>query len=333
MSTQQSWEWWSAALLGTFGPIHDGVPQSGFFRVRRGKNGPWEPVAIWRDDAAADGWIALRTGKQVNAIDIWTWACRHPISKEAYDRAVAGEGWADEPPAAPEAGIGHNSASGDPAEVIRAELAGEAEIAAELLAKPIEDQAGVDKTAIWSKRVGELASKAEKARVAEKEPHLEAGRAVDAKWKPIVDDAKALSAKLKRHAEPFLIAQKRAEEERARRAAEEARRIREEAEAAARRAAADDEAEKARIAELERQAAAADQAAVAKNASAGRTGARIALRTETKVIVSDFAAAAGYYVAARNPDLVELIGRLAARDVKAGAEVPGTERRTEERAA
>ncbi|HVI27488.1 hypothetical protein [Hansschlegelia sp.] len=272
-------------------------------------------------------------GVQGRADDTWNWCCRHPISKDAYDRAVAGEGWADEPPAASEAGIGHNSASGDPAEAIRAELAGEAEMADELLAKPIEDQAAADLAGIWAKRVGDLASKAEKARVAEKEPHLAASRAVDAKWKPLVDGAKALSSKLKRHAEPFLIAQQRAEQERARAAAAEARRIREEAEAAARRAAADDEAEKARIAELERRAAEADQSAVAKNASAGRTGARIALRTETKVIVTDFAAAAGHYVAARNPDLVELIGRLASRDVKAGAEVPGTERRTEERAA
>ncbi|GLK69219.1 hypothetical protein [Hansschlegelia plantiphila] len=329
---QQSWDWWRAALAGNFGPISDGVPHAGFYRTRR-KGQPWEPVAIWADDASPDGWIALKGATRVSAIDLWTWCCRNPVSEEAYRRAAAGDGWADEPPAAPEPGIGHNSGSGDPVDAIRAELAGEEEMAAELLAKPIEDQAGVDKTAIWAKRIGDLAAKAEKSRVAEKEPHLEAGRAVDAKWKPVVEDAKALAAKLKGHATPFLIAQKRAEEERASAAAAEARRIREEADAAARAARADDEAEQARIAEMERQAAAADQAAVAKNATAGRTGARIALRTETKVIVTDFAAAAGHYVAARHADLVELIGRLASRDVKAGAEIPGTGRKTEERAA
>lgn len=328
---QQDWTFWRNALAGTFGPISDGVPHAGFYRVRR-KGGPWEPVAIWQDDSSPDGWIALRGEARVNAIDLWTWVCRNPIAEGAYRQAAAGGGWDDEPPAAPGSVPGHN-APADPVEAALSELKGEEELAKELLSKPIADQAEADKAGIWARRIADIGGKAEKARVAEKEPHLEAGRAVDAKWKPVVEGAKALSAKLKAHVTPFLQAQKRAEEERARLAAEESRRKREEAEVAARSARADDDAERARIAELERQAAEADRAATVKNASAGRTGAKIALRTETKIVVTDFAAAAAHYVAARPAELVELIDRLAARDVKAGAEIPGTERQTIERAA
>lgn len=329
MNVKPGYEWWAAALAGNFGPVHDGQPEAGFYRVRRGKGGPWEPVAIWK---SGDEWICLRASKRMNAEDAWTWVCRNPITEAAYHKAAAGQGWDDEPPAAPGSVAGHNAPT-DPVEAALAELQGEEELAKELLAKPIEDQAAADKAGTWARRIGDIGSKAEKSRVAEKEPHLEAGRAVDAKWKPVVEGSKALAAKLKAHITPFLQAQKRAEEERARKAAEEARKKREEADAAARAAKTDDEAEAARVADLHRQAAEADRAATMKNASAGRTGAKVALRTETHIIVTDFAAAAAHYVAARPQELVELIGRLASRDVKAGVEIPGTERQTVERAA
>lgn len=158
----------------------------------------------------------------------------------------------------------------------------------------------------------------------EKEPHLTASREVDAKWRPIIDDAKDWAAKAKRHVEPFLIAQKRAEEARARAAAEEAARLRREAEtaaAAAREAELTDEKAEAERAELIRQAQEAEKAAEARNASAGRTGARVALRTEKRGEIVDYDV---LLMALKDrAEIKEVVQSLANRAAKSGFELPG----------
>lgn len=63
---------------------------------------------------------------------------------------------------------------------------------------------------------------ADKERKAEKEPHLEAGRAVDAKWKPITDKANRGADACKDALTPYRVEIQRAKDEAARRAREEA---------------------------------------------------------------------------------------------------------------
>lgn len=319
--TKDTHEYWRNALKGNFGPISEDHPQPGYYR-KRGRSG-WQRVAIWLDkgnlvarvDAGQD------ITDKVDISQIWLRCCEHPISYDRYQLVAGGAPWPDEPPENP--GIGHNMPGDDPLQALLAELTGEIETTAEFLAKPIKTKEEADRAGIWARRVGDIAKRADDARKIEKEPHLAASRAVDDRWRGVIEDAKDLMQRLKRHVEPYLIAQKRAEEERARKAREEAERLRREAEKA-------DEAQRA---ELARQAEDAEREAKAKNANAGRTGARVALRTEKRAKVTDYKAAALALLDANHAELREKIDQLAQRAVKAGIPLAGVEVEEVERAA
>lgn len=322
------WAWWQAALKGEFGPIHDGDPQQGYYRVRP-KDGQWEPVAIFFPEGS-DQVVAYRSGKEVEADRIWTWVCRNPITYEAYEKAMAGDGFDDEPPAP--RGIGDNSGEADPLDAIKVELAGEVEQVSDFMRKPVETQAEADRLGIWAKRLTDLAKRADNHRVVEKEPHLAASRAVDDKWRDPIAEAKDWAAKAKKHVEPYLIAQRRAEEERQRKAREEAEAARRAAAEAARKAQeSDQQSEKDREAaareadRLAAQAKQAEQDAEARRVNAGRTGARVSVRVEKVGVVTDYAKAAAALVAMNHKDLIETIDKLAARAAKAGMPFDGME--------
>lgn len=323
------WAWYQNALKGDFGPMHEGDPQQGYYRTRF-KGGQWEPVAIYYPEGS-DQLVAYRGRKEVDPAETWNFCRTHPITYEAYMKALEGGGFDDEPALAT---IGDNSGADDPFEAIMQELAGEKEMADEFLKAPVKTQADADKAGIWAKRLSDLAKRADNLRVVEKEPHLAASRAVDDKWRAPVGQAKDLSVALKLHVEPFLKAKKREEEERARKAAEEAAALRRKAEEAARKASTDNDqkAEQER-AELLRQAEAADKAAEVKNAQAGRTGAKVSIRTEKKARVVDYHAAAKAMLDMNHADLKATIDQLAQRAVKAGVSLAGVEVDTVEKVA
>ncbi|NTS31387.1 hypothetical protein HQ945_08990 [Phyllobacterium sp. BT25] len=312
------WAWWQEALKGRFGPIHS-EPNQGYFRTRK-KDGPWEPVAIWWDEEVG-GWLAYRNGRDVPADEIWTWCCRNPITHEAYEKAMAGGGFDDEPQQAA-APVGHNSADADPFEAIKIELAGEKEMAESFLKSEVKTQAQADKAGIWAKRMTDLAKRADNHRVIEKEPHLAASREVDDKWRDPIADAKDFANKLKRHVEPFLISEKRKQEEQQRKAREEAERQRQQA--------AEAESEEQRVEALQK-AEQAEKQAETRNASAGRTGARVSVRVEKVGAVTDYAKAAAALVAMNHKDILTVIDTLAQRAAKAGMPFDGMEVREQER--
>jgi len=322
--TENAWHWWQEALAGRIGPIHDGDPKQGYYRTRF-KDKPWEPVAIWFEDGE---WHALRGERKVDASDIWTWCCRNPITYEAYTKAIEGAGWDDEPEAP---AIGHNLPD-DPFEALQVEFAAEKEQAEAFLKQPIKTQADADRAAIWSKRLSTIAKKATDLHKVEKQPHLDAGRAVDNKWRELKEEPDALSKKLKRHMDDYLREQQRIEMERQRKAQEEADRKRREAEEAARAAAqVEDEAAAAEAKRLAEQAAQAERDAQARNMSAGRTGARVALRTFVSARIVDYDKA--LRALGNHPEMKALVETLANRAVRAGVEVEGVERFEEQRAA
>lgn len=330
----ERWRWWQTALadpseIGKSLGVHDGDAQQGYYRTRS-KGGPWEPVAIYYPESS-DDLVAYRNGQEVRPDAIWTWCCRNPISYEAYQQAMAGKGFDDEPPAPT---VGHNSGDDDPFEAIRQELSGEAEMAAEFLGSEIKTQADADKAGIWAKRLSDLSKRADNHRVVEKEPHLIASRAVDDKWRDPIAQAKEWAAKLKKHVEPFLIAQRRAEEVRQRKAREEAEAARRAAAEAARKAQESEgnDAEAARESErLAAQAKQAEQEAEARRVNAGRTGARVSVRVEKVGVVTDYAKAAAALVAMNHKDLIETIDKLAQRAAKAGMPFDGMEVQEQER--
>jgi hypothetical protein len=199
-----AWHWWQQALeapkdIGKSLPVSDGHPEQGFYRVRK-KNSAWEPVAIWIDD---DNWLALRSGKPVKADEIWTWACRNPITAEAYDRALAGGGWADDDPTVASM-IGHNVGDNDIA-ALRDQIESAKQGADAYLDITTEDEAA--KAQSLRARMNELAGVADKTREALKRPHLEAGKAIDAEWMPLVKEAKAIADSLRKNIEVFKTAQ------------------------------------------------------------------------------------------------------------------------------
>lgn len=183
----------------------------------------------------------------------------------------------------------------------------------------IETDGQADAVAAFVKKARALKKEAEEARKAEKEPHLEAGRAVDAKFKPITTRAdvivKAANAPLARYLER-LEQRRREEAEQARRDAELAQR-----EAEAKRRAAE---EKGNLDELEAAEAAQDEADElfkdAKKAEkqkaniGGGDGSRaIGLRTKTEVEVVDNRALLNHIIKTNPEPLREWLREYAKR--------------------
>lgn len=230
------WTWWQAALknpakIGSKElPVHDSDPRQGYFRVRYGKDKPFEPVAIWKDE---DGkWLAYRSGREVNAEAIWTSCCRNPVTHAAYLAAVDGKGWPDDDkvvalqvvPAEPS--IGDNSGEVDQSETLKDQI--DAALAGMTAYAKVSDDEIAAKALSLRNRLNELSGQAEKIRVKQKEPHLEAGKAVDAKWQPLVKSAKAGADKV-RDAIGSWETEKLRRQREADRKAEDARRAAEEA--------------------------------------------------------------------------------------------------------
>lgn len=338
----ERWQWYFGALkdpskIGSEElPIHGNEYQLGYYRCRR-KDSPWEAVGIYPDE---DGVVVgMRNGRPVSDIqELFLWACRHPITHDAYVKALEGGGFDDEP--APARGIGDNSGEAEPIDEISIELAGEIEQVRDFMRNPVENQSQADRLGIWAKRLTDLAKKADNHRVVQKQPHLDASRAVDDLWRGPISEAKEWSAKAKKHIEPFLIAQRRAEEERQRQARADAEAVARAAAEAARKAneaeqagQQDEQAKEAAQREAERLAAAAKQAekdAAERKVNAGRTGARVSVRVEKVGVVTDYDKAAAALATMRHPDMVDTIDKLAQRAAKAGMPFDGMEIREEE---
>lgn len=221
------WAWWQRALanpeeIGKSIPVHENEPHQGYFRVKN-QSGGFDPVAIFYPEDS-DELVAYRAGREVDPGDIWTWACRRPVTYEAYEQAVAGGGWADDDPTvaaqiAP-APPGHNSGDIDETEVLQDQIEA-ARQGADAYTK-IEDDEALSKAQSLRSRLNELSTEADKKREALKRPHLEAGRAIDKKWQPLVKGAKEAANGIRKAMEAYQTEKLRKQRE-AERAAEEAR--------------------------------------------------------------------------------------------------------------
>lgn len=339
----ERWQWWQEALkdpakIGSDElQIHTNEYQLGYYRCRR-KDSPWEPVGIYPDE---DGVVVgLRNGKPVSDIqELFLWACRHPISYEAYIKALEGGGFDDEPEKV--RGIGDNSGEADPFDALTIEYLGEKEMIEEFMKTPIKNfnreqaEERASKIAIWADRLKKIKSKAVAFHKVEKQPFLDGGRAVDEKWRGLKENPDADLERMRTYVAPHFAEKKREEEKRqrlARERAEQERRKAEEKLRAAREAAANaDEgdlaAEKARQDALDaaRLAKEAEKEAEARKISTGRTGARMSYKTENVAVVTDYLKAATALLALNNADLKAEIDRLAKKLMKAGVPLDGVE--------
>ncbi|MBZ9683268.1 hypothetical protein LB531_21660 [Mesorhizobium sp. CO1-1-2] len=368
--TADQYAWWRQALklaggyrelthdqLLLLGPSADS-PESGFFRNRPFKDAPLVPVAIWRDGSGTI--FCLQNDKEAEADKVWNYACRNPITEALYHSVLAGEAWPDEPPSVSK---DHNlpAKTGDLHKDLTVELAAEKETAEAFLKKPITTQEQADQTGIWSKKLAVIANKATEQFNVEKRPWIDGGNAVDDKWRDLRTESAGLVKKLKKHGEAWLQEQDRLEQERQRLARAEADRIRREAEAAQQRAAdaaRAAEEEKARLhagpgiasmfaqeslqeaerletenaaKRLAQQANDAEREAQARPVFAGRTGAKMSLRTTYVARIVDYEKA--LLALKDHPEMKALVSQLANRAVKAELELDGVEKVEQKNAA
>lgn len=194
VSIIERWGWWRTALkdpskIGT-APllIHPGEYQVGYYRTRS-KGKPWEPVGIYPDEQGVVS--GYRNGEPVQDIpELFLWSCRNPITYDAYVGALEGKPFPDEDAVVADqvAAAGHNSGAVDEAEELKDQIA--AALKGTDAYKTITDDATAARALSLRNRLNELSGQAEKIRVKRKEPHLEAGKAVDAKFQPLVKSAK-----------------------------------------------------------------------------------------------------------------------------------------------
>lgn len=157
---------------------------------------------------------------------------------------------------------------------------------------------------------------ADKARAEEKKPILEAGKAVDAKWKPLTEKADRGVVACRDALTPYRVAKQRAKDEAARKAREEAEAKQRAAQEALRQS---DDLEARFQAEQELDQA-KKLAAVANKIDRSATG----LRTSWEAEISDKKAALLFYLSKFPDDFLDLIQTFADRDARgARPVVPG----------
>lgn len=176
-----------------------------------------------------------------------------------------------------------------------------------------EQEAALDGLLDEFRKVRKLA---DAARVDEKRPHDDAAKAVQTKWKPVLDRCDAAANEIKRLLTPYRTAKQAAKDEAARKAREEAEQRQREAEAALRQSDNLEERFEAEAALKQ----AGKLVAVANRIDREATG----LRTHWDAEITDRKAALKFYLN-RNPEaFIEVMQRLADQDARgARPMVPG----------
>lgn len=249
--------WWELALAGDRRD-HEG-PQCGYYRDAKNNRA----IGITKNDAGAFEVYATGSGYLPNSADAlkdqFGFWCMKPISYETFCFHDDHGRWPEDvepyeldlPEDAPlsERAAAHVEQVKALADAYLASINGKVTTEAQNL-----------KLQKYHDRIHSFGKKAEETRVAEKEPHLQASREVDARWQPIVKTAETYKKSILAPTTEYRV--RAAEEERRKREAEEARR----------------RAEQARIA-AERQAqieAAAKEAAAKEAAARGATPDEVA---------------------------------------------------------
>lgn len=197
---EDPWEWWQNALKGVFGEISADEPKTGFYRGKRTDKQTgavtFSCVAYWyKPDGTLRCQIDGRDIEDMRARETWPYVNRRPIAHELFEAVRSGEPWPD----LNEIVQGHNQAPvDDTIEAIQErmdDLAREAERM--MKAGGAQDQATADQASDLANTFSELQNKVINLHKVEKQPFLDAGRAVDGKWFGLRDRADDLKRRLK----------------------------------------------------------------------------------------------------------------------------------------
>lgn len=319
------WQFWRDALAGKQQDIDVNSPQCGFYKKRDGKDGKWLPVMIRFDN---EGILRCRVGDDSAADphEVWTWVAGNPVSKEDAKAAFETGSFLGEV-----AGIGDNSADLSLADQIK-EFAGQA--LAWFRKVGIKDKKSSDMAANYRAELLRLAKAADGDREAEKRPLLEASRAVDAKFKPLIDEANAAANEIRdgltkwmREEEARLESERRAKWEAEKAAAEKAR---QEIEAQRAKHMRDDPIAALTSPEPELPDLPPPPEPV-KVQAGGQRGRKTGFREVVSYVVTDYAAALAHVK--DHQTIREAVEKVCAAQAKAGATVPGVERQVSKVAA
>jgi hypothetical protein len=194
--------------------------------------------------------------------------------------------------------------------------------------EPIDSQAKADSVGILMDTLRLTKKNADEARAAEKKPFDDGAKAVQARWRPLIDRADLAAETCKKALRPWLEAVEERQREEAEAARQEAEsKAREAAEAARAAAEANDltalEAAREKVDEAKRADAVANKAEKARPQAMG--GARAtALRTTYRPELTDLSAAVKHFWAQNRPAFEELVCKLAVDEVRAGKRsIPG----------
>lgn len=315
--------------------IHDGEPHSGTYRDKN-RDGTFSAWFYWKD--TNDGsQRCQKDGRDVDeqtALERWMFVSKRPIPENVYWHFLDTGEWLDAPsvpeakkdapvkPAAPDDApppSGHNSN----AEPERSEL--------EILKEQIDAAVGVmesygeikdDETAVKVKssraRLNELSGLAEKAKEKEFRPLKDAADAVARTYNPLIQKADAAARTGRTMLSDWETAKRRAQQDAERRNAEALQAAVEQNDRAADRAIARGEPEPMPfIPPVETPATPAPRAAIK-----GGYGRAAHVATVKVVTITDQAKV--YEVFKDDPDLKEVLLKLAQRATNAGINIPGT---------
>lgn len=203
--------------------------------------------------------------------------------------------------------------------------------------EPIQTQDQADEIGRLLDALRQSKRGADEQRAIEKRPHDEAAKAVQSKWKPLLDKCDFAVTTAKRALEPFLAAQEAEKRAAAAAARAEAERLAQEARDAAANARADDLAAQAAVEAQRKAAAAADRQATKADKSRAHVagGAKaIGLRSHWSPVITDRRAALNHYARTQPEALEAWLIEQAGKDVASGSRViPGFDVVEERRAA
>lgn len=198
----RSFDWWKSALTGARGPIDADNPMPGFYRWvwKKPTGTTMGVVAYWYDshDQSLRCQVDGRDIDDIKARTRWPHDSRRPISEKVFQAFRDTGKFIDVDEAAQAA----ESADDDTPEGKVAKEVAAAKKSAEKYTKVDSDEEMALAQSLRAK-LQELAGVADKAREAEKAPHLQAGRDIDARWQPIIKDARATADTIRKAMEAF----------------------------------------------------------------------------------------------------------------------------------
>lgn len=306
---------WKMALKGDFPyAMQDGAFECGFWRTKN-RDGRKVPVAIWKDE---DGEFCIKVGHEIvdpeKFTGRWNFCWQDPITHGTYLHWMEHGEWPGDIPHE----IGHNQPP-DEFQMLQEDIESAAEDALRWLESvgELEKNEDADKCANWRDALKKRAKKAEALRKDEKQPHMDAAKAVDQKFKPVIERAEATAKKL--------------------------------ADALTRLGRRKQEAERKRLEEERRKAEEARKKAEAENAPppepapepepprpvqfGGQTGRKTGMKTRHIAEIQDYRKALDHF--ADHPDIKAALNKLCQAEARSRTRkpIPGVEYREEQYAA